>query len=611
MPQIIDLRRNAGLAWCLWLASTFSLASPLAAQERFVLGSRSFTIPYTVEAGNTPRDIHLFFIPGVQKVRPGEDPAATLNWQWSDSRQTGISSVSSNRSTTSSKPKDTPTEFRFDAPADGLYWFSTWISDGIDTRPDPSGLKPELVIQVDTTAPKIEIMADSDGDGRIRGETKIEDQTTSKVQVRYITESMESWKSIDDGEVRKIGTNHYGFAFEPADDWKQLSVQIIAVDEAGNQHFTDKGVIRPRVANRSPDRFADARFNATGNAALPQFAMPGPTGLDLPPDDGASVESLPTPADPFESVPTPSGTSIRQDLSLPSLVEQREERERRQRAALEKQRSLPLKNAIKSMNEPSLLPPGLENAPEDIATPNPRLNEKNVKPAGPQARPNQTERLLALRPTLQTQVPIRYSASNRFSLDYVLEAVGARGVNAVELYGSLNEGRSWKLWGQDPDLKSPFDIEVREEGVFGYRIVVASNSGLASPRPIAGQRADIIVVVDQTKPELRITEAQYGRGDATGALVIDYVCQDPNLTERPISLAYAENQDGDWITIAGGLRNTGRYVWPADPNLPRAFYLRIDAKDAAGNVATEILDDPIDAQGLAPRARIQGIQTGF
>jgi hypothetical protein len=37
--------------------------------------------------------------------------------------------------------------------------------------------------------------------------------------------------------------------------------------------------------------------------------------------------------------------------------------------------------------------------------------------------------------------------------------------------------------------------------------------------------------------------------------------------------------------------------------------LRIDAVDQAGNTTAYVLDQPIDAQGLAPRARIRGFQS--
>jgi hypothetical protein len=178
----------------------------------------------------------------------------------------------------------------------------------------------------------------------------------------------------------------------------------------------------------------------------------------------------------------------------------------------------------------------------------------------------------------------------------------------VELYGSVNGGKSWGLWGKDSDRKSPFDIETQEEGIFGFRIVVVGHSGLASPRPQTGDLPDIVIVVDKQSPQARITGAQYGEDDRIGALVIQYECADSYLTQRPITLSFSDRARGPWTTIAAGLRNDGVYIWPADPKLPRQIFLRIDATDQAGNVGTDILDQPIDVQGLAPRARIRGFQ---
>jgi hypothetical protein len=208
-----------------------------------------------------------------------------------------------------------------------------------------------------------------------------------------------------------------------------------------------------------------------------------------------------------------------------------------------------------------------------------------------------------------SRAPVRYSDSERFSLAYELEAVDAQGVDAVELYGSVDRGQTWELWGQDPDRVSPFDIETKGAGVFGFRIVVVGHSGLASPRPLAGEAPDIVVVVDKTLPVVRITGAQYGEGDRVGSLVIRFDCDDAHLPPRPISLSFSDTPRGPWTTIAAGLQNNGEYAWPADPRLPRQLYLRIDAKDQAGNIGTFVLDQPIDAQGLAPRARIRGFQS--
>ena len=221
-------------------------------------------------------------------------------------------------------------------------------------------------------------------------------------------------------------------------------------------------------------------------------------------------------------------------------------------------------------------------------------------------RPSQSDFDRAM---LAGRAPIRYSDANRFSLDYEIEAVGAGGTKAVELYGSIDGGRSWSRWGTDPDMASPFDIETKGEGTFAFRIVVVSRNGLASPRPLSGDTPDIVVVVDDTKPNVKFTDVVFGEGDRSGSLVMRYSCEEAHLMKRPIALSFSDSVDGPWTTIAAGLRNEGEYVWPGDPELPRQIFLRIDAKDNAGNVGTYVLRRPIDSQGLAPRARIRGFRT--
>lgn len=205
-----------------------------------------------------------------------------------------------------------------------------------------------------------------------------------------------------------------------------------------------------------------------------------------------------------------------------------------------------------------------------------------------------------------TGVQIRYSNSRKFSLEYEIESAGLSGVNDVELWGTRDRGLTWKRWGSDPDRESPFDIETINDGAYGFRIVVVAANGLATPRPIENDLPDIFVVVDSEAPSIRITGAAYGEGNQTGSLVIRYQCTDLNLPQRPITLSFGPSISGPWSTIAAGLENEGAYLWPADPNLPRQIYLRIDALDLAGNMGTYILDTPIDVQGLAPRARIRG-----
>ena len=233
------------------------------------------------------------------------------------------------------------------------------------------------------------------------------------------------------------------------------------------------------------------------------------------------------------------------------------------------------------------------------------------KPPRYQSNRNELSDSLASDPesaVMLERVPLRFSKGKRFSLDYELEAVGLQGAESIELYGTTDNGRTWQLWGSDPDQQSPFDIETQDIGVFGFRICVVGRNGLASPRPLPGEAPDIFVVVDVDDPQVRITGAKYGEGSRVGSLVISYECDDKNLPLRPITLAFSDSLEGPWTTIVAGLRNEGQYIWAADPSLPRQLYLRIDAVDEAGNRGVYLLDQPIDTQGLAPRAKIRGFQ---
>jgi hypothetical protein len=158
-----------------------------------------------------------------------------------------------------------------------------------------------------------------------------------------------------------------------------------------------------------------------------------------------------------------------------------------------------------------------------------------------------------------------------------------------------------------PIIKAPSISKLKGRG-YGFGIVVVGGNGLTSPVPQPGETPDIWVRVDTDAPLVRLNSARYGEGDETGALVIEYTCSDDNLIPRPVSLSFSANPNGPWTTIATGLENTGRYVWPADPRLPRQIYLRIEAQDLAGNVGVEARDTPIAVQGLAPRARIKGLE---
>jgi len=204
----------------------------------------------------------------------------------------------------------------------------------------------------------------------------------------------------------------------------------------------------------------------------------------------------------------------------------------------------------------------------------------------------------------------RLTNSRRFSLDYDVQSVGPEGLAAVELWGTTDSGRNWVKWGVDPDKTSPFDVEVNHEASYGFRIVIVGKNGLATGSPQPGDAADIWVGIDLTRPTARLTGAAYGQGEAAGKLDIRWQATDANLGSRPITLAIGDRPDGPFTPVAVGLPNTGQYFWEFDPRSPRQIFLRLEARDEAGNVAIDQLTEPIKVEGLEPKGRIRGFNTG-
>lgn len=200
-----------------------------------------------------------------------------------------------------------------------------------------------------------------------------------------------------------------------------------------------------------------------------------------------------------------------------------------------------------------------------------------------------------------------YSNQLRFGLEYDVNTVGSSGVSEVELWATRDGGQSWSRWGSDPDRRSPFDIEVDGEGVFGFRIVVMSRGGLASRPPQPGDEADQWIVVDTTAPKLGLRGAGYGSEERVGQLEISWDAQDANLTEKSISLYYSDREEGPWTRIVSDLANQGEYFWRVDSRIPPRIFIKAEVRDGAGNVASDQTRDAIKVEGLVPSGKIRRI----
>ncbi|MCD8243294.1 MAG: hypothetical protein LUD38_05750, partial [Parabacteroides sp.] len=86
----------------------------------------------------------------------------------------------------------------------------------------------------------------------------------------------------------------------------------------------------------------------------------------------------------------------------------------------------------------------------------------------------------------------------RFNIRYTLRDVVADGVERVEFYITEDMGRTWRLYGEDPDRVSPMTIQVPGEGVYGFVCVATDRFGNREREPGPRTRPESVIVVDRT-----------------------------------------------------------------------------------------------------------------
>jgi hypothetical protein len=91
------------------------------------------------------------------------------------------------------------------------------------------------------------------------------------------------------------------------------------------------------------------------------------------------------------------------------------------------------------------------------------------------------------------------TSSREFHLQYELqENLVAR---EVQLWGTVDGGRSWQKWGIDADRTSPLQVATERDGLYGFRIVIEEQEGGRADAPAAGADADVWIRVDSTRAD--------------------------------------------------------------------------------------------------------------
>jgi hypothetical protein len=228
-----------------------------------------------------------------------------------------------------------------------------------------------------------------------------------------------------------------------------------------------------------------------------------------------------------------------------------------------------------------------------------------VFPAGAPSVGSERGKLPALRIVNKPQV----------KLDFDVSRFGPSGLGGVDVYVTQDEGANWEKAQSDAAAILPNPVEpgrpgpvhgsitvplAREGVVYGFYLVAKSKAGLGKAPPQRGDLPHIRVERDTKLPDAKLYSPELDPANP-GCLMMIWQATDKNLTEKPVSLEWAERREGPWECIGEPqMANAGRFSWKVPDRAPPKVYLRLSVRDQAGNVAVAQTGEPILIDLIVP-----------
>lgn len=537
-----------------------------------------------------------------------------------------------------SRVPPTQGSFLFRAAHDKQYWFIVRTLDRNGQLRPAIPPKPEMSVIVDTTPPELEIEAKRGESGQITARWSIREPhlQPESLRVQYRTGQGRPWEAvaIDRRTMTRRGETLLGDAtwWVPTERGR-LEIRAEASDLAGNpavshaQLELGAATGRPTVDRQKPAGQAPpvAASDVRGTAVDGRSAS-----VPWQPNGTVTSDS------PWAAEPAPGSTEIRRQVadvssrqswkpsepgsatqieiaSHPAVAEAAQPESPPAEMHITQQRSLPSPQAVAVRIHP---PVGQQHPSTSATTTLARSASERRNP--PQAvtiekvsSEHRDRRVLsteAFSPgaslPIAGSLPLRMVNGRMFELEYPTN-LQRSAATMIELWGSVDRGRSWSSYGIDSDGRSPVVATVESEGIYGFCFAACEPGAQRSRPPHHRRQPDVWIGVDWTKPVARFTGIRYGRGPEAGQLTIGWEAHDWQMAARPIALAYSGSPGGPWRTIVSGLENTGTYRWQPAESLPDQLYLRMEVRDEAGNLtiveSTEAVSLAMEQSGVRIR----------
>ncbi|MFY9254622.1 MAG: hypothetical protein WAO83_14310 [Fuerstiella sp.] len=518
--------------------------------------------------------------------------------------------------------------FQFNAPADGRYGFAVRLIDASGRPVGNDGrLQPEMEVIVDTVAPELSFEMSDIGNGEIAlswsaSETGI---SPGSLKIEYAEGTDGRWKDLN---VTPAASGHTVIKSQPG---TSVSVRGFISDLAGNQ-----GGGSSQAVLSSPAR--ELAYPANPPNGATQQSMPGtnqavgPNPFYNPPPQQAPAYGQPNSAGQMQ-IQHPTQAQQQSQTATP-LVPQASPATQAQPTY----QQFPIPAAQAPVVQAPVVQAPVVQAPvglpepaqkyEYFPTPTIRGNRQPFN-GGFASSPTSVPAMQTSTysnssypdmPAGSSSLGSMLSASgvvtgshqvvnNRvFDIDYQVADVGPSGVGAVELFVTENNGREWFKYGVDGDLTSPFQVDTRGEGTFGFAVRVKSGLGFSDPPPQPGDLPDIVVVVDQTPPVAELSVPQVVV-DGGGRVRMSWRISDPNHSATPVRLESAETTSGPWTPVFDWQADQGGYEMPIRAGMANRMYFRLLVRDSAGNVTAVQTNQPVLIDQQRPTATLLRVQS--
>ena len=555
----LRLAAAASLATAAWLSVVAGSATARADQpaapalpDLIRTTNRSFTIPF--------------------RLPKSQDPDATA------APQKVLLQVSRDLGTSWQAAGDTTPatgSFTYRTEDDGEYWFRLRAVDGKGRTRGGEG--PDMRVLVDAAGPRVAARVWKGSDGEIVCRYAASDATlrTESLAVEYRSAGDPAWKKVAaqgilarESPAHLVGEEIW-WAGEKVDS---LAVRITVADAAGNRtveqfalESSDPGVDQAALAQELGVLPLPARSEVTTATAASETLPSRPAGQ--PGTWTAEQAGAWTDGEPLAS-----------------------------NAATGRGRSVVVRRAATS--DAAALLPKADDA---------RLDERLASAARAPLAPAAADVVASAGggPLQYRGKPLHLTRARTFLWEYELDADGT--APRVALWSTRDGGTTWQRTAVDDDGRSPIEVRLAASGMYGFRLETGPDALATGPR--SGEEPDSWVGVDDEAPQVEILEVTREESAAAVAtVVIRYQATDTLLIPGTTRLLYSPHADGPWATIVEGVDGTGEYRWTPDRTVPARVFVRIECRDAAGNMGHASSREPVMLSAPRPVGRLGGLR---